>query len=96
MKRGGGEACKLYDDPPRPRSEGLVKFFSSNRRWIAAAVILLALFLLRPGAARLKSRLITSISSGLGRSVDIGAAHFRLLPRPGFDLSNLVVYDDPA
>jgi len=73
-----------------------VKFSSSNRRWIAAAVILLALFLLRPGAARLKSRLITSISSGLGRSVDIGAAHFRLLPRPGFDLSNLVVYDDPA
>ncbi|HUC30865.1 MAG TPA: AsmA family protein, partial [Candidatus Acidoferrum sp.] len=73
-----------------------MKFSSSNRRWIAAAVILLALFLLRPGAARLKSRLITSISSGLGRSVDIGAAHFRLLPRPGFDLSNLVVYDDPA
>ena len=36
------------------------------------------------------------MSSALGRSVDIGFVHLRLLPRPGFDLQNLVVYDDPA
>ena len=36
------------------------------------------------------------MSSALGRSVDIGSVHLRLLPRPGFDLENLVVYDDPA
>ncbi|HLV85388.1 MAG TPA: AsmA family protein [Candidatus Sulfotelmatobacter sp.] len=74
-----------------------MKLLSSKRRWFAAAaVLLLLLFLLRPGASRLKSRIILSISSGLGRSVDIGSVHMRLLPRPGFDLENLVVYDDSA
>src|ERR1035437_3971228 len=63
---------------------------------VAAALILLALFLLRPGASRLKSRIIFSISSALGRPVDIGSVHLRLLPRPGFDLENVVVYDGPA
>jgi hypothetical protein len=61
----------------------------------AAVLVLLLLFLLRPGASRLKSRIIFSISAGVGRSVDIGSVHLRLLPRPGFDLENLVVYDDP-
>jgi hypothetical protein len=59
-------------------------------------LIVLVLFLLRPGASRLKSRIGSSISSALGRPVDIGSVHLRLLPRPGFDLDNLVVYDDPA
>jgi hypothetical protein len=59
-------------------------------------MVLLALFLIRPGASRLKSRLILSVSRGVGRAVDIGAVHIRLLPRPGFDLDNFVVYDDPA
>lgn len=74
-----------------------MKLFSSNRRRIAVAVLLvLVLFSVRPGAQRLKSRIISSISSAVGRSVDIGSVHVRLLPRPGFDLENLVVYDDPA
>lgn len=74
-----------------------MKISSSNRRVTAIAVaILLALFLWRPGASRLKSRIITSISAGVGRAVDIGSVHIQLLPRPGFDLENLVVYDDPA
>ena len=73
-----------------------MKFFSSKRRAAAVAVIFLALFIIRPGASRLKSRIIFSISAGVGRPVDIGSVHIRLLPRPGFDLENLVVYDDPA
>jgi AsmA-like C-terminal region/AsmA family len=74
-----------------------VKLFPSKPRVVAAAsILLLLLFVLRPGASRLKSRIITSISSAVGRPVDIGSVHFRLLPRPGFDLANLVVYDDPA
>ena len=36
------------------------------------------------------------MSSAVGRSVDIGSVQVRMLPRPGFDLENLVVYDDPA
>ena len=74
-----------------------MKVFSSKRRIAAAAaLVLLALFVLRPGASRLKSRIIYSLSSAVGRSADVGAVHVRLLPRPGFDLDNLVVYDDPA
>ena len=74
-----------------------MKLPSSKRRIVAAAaLIVLALFLLRPGASRLKSRIVSSLSAGVGRSVDIGSVHIRLLPRPGFDLENLVVYDDPA
>jgi hypothetical protein len=73
-----------------------VKLFSSKRHWAIAAVIVLLLFLLRPGVSRLKSRIILSVSSGVGRPVDIGSVHFQLLPRPGFNLENLVVYDDAA
>ena len=74
-----------------------MKIFSSKRRVAAAAVlVLLLLFLVRPGASRLKSRIITSLSAAVGRPVDLGSAHIRLLPRPGFDLENLVVYDDPS
>src|SRR5215813_2606994 len=61
-----------------------------------AAAVLLLLFLVRPGASRLKSRIIYSMSASVGRPVDIGSVHLRFLPRPGFDLNNLVVYDDPA
>jgi AsmA-like protein len=74
-----------------------VKIFSSKRRVAAAAaLVLLLLFLVRPGASRLKSRIITSLSAAVGRPVDLGSVHLRMLPRPGFDLQNLVVYDDPA
>jgi hypothetical protein len=74
-----------------------VNIFSSKRRVaLAAALVLLLLFLVRPGASRLKSRIITSLSAAVGRPVDLGTVHIRLLPRPGFDLENLVVYDDPA
>lgn len=73
-----------------------MKVFSSKRQVAVAVLIVLALFLIRPGASRLKTRLILSISRGVGRSVDIGAVHIRLLPQPGFDLHNFVVYDDPA
>jgi hypothetical protein len=81
----------------RNSSKGAVKLPTSKRRIAAAAaLIVLLLFLLRPGASRLKSRIVSSISSAVGRPVDIGSVHLRLLPRPGFDLENLVVYDDPA
>jgi hypothetical protein len=61
-----------------------------------AVLILLLLFLIRPGVSHLKSRIVASISAGVGRRVEIGSVHLRLLPRPGFDLENLVVYDDPS
>ncbi len=62
----------------------------------AAAVVLLVLFLVRPGGSRLKSKIILSLSAAVGRPVDVGSVHVRLLPRPGFDLEGLVVYDDAS
>ena len=73
-----------------------MKVFSSKRRVVTAAVlILLALFLVRPGVSRLKARIANSISRAVARPADIGAVHLRFLP-PGFDLQNLVIYEDPA
>ena len=74
-----------------------MRVLSSKRRVIAAVVVVvLVLFLVRPGASRLKSRIILSLSAAVGRPVDVASVHVRLLPRPGFDLEGLVVYDDPA
>jgi hypothetical protein len=73
-----------------------VKFLSSKRRVVAVAVvILLALFLVRPGVSRLKARIASSLSRAVARPVEIGSVHLRFLPQPGFDLENLVIYEDP-
>jgi len=74
-----------------------VKLFSSKRRVVtAAAGILLGLFLVRPGVSRLKARIANSITRAVARPTAIGSVHLRFLPRPGFDLENLVIYEDPA
>ncbi|MBZ5718840.1 MAG: AsmA family protein [Acidobacteriia bacterium] len=73
------------------------RFLRSKPGWITAAfVLLLAMFLVRPGAERLRTRITHSISMALGRQVEIGAVQLRFLPQPGFDLENFVVHDDPA
>jgi uncharacterized protein involved in outer membrane biogenesis len=73
-----------------------VKFWRS-KRGLAVLIIglLLVLFLVRPGANRLRARIVESIGLAIGRPVDVSSVHFRLLPRPGFDLENFVVRDDP-
>ena len=48
------------------------------------------------GGDRLKSRVVNSMSMALGRQTEVSAITFHLLPRPGFDLENLVVHDDPT
>jgi hypothetical protein len=69
-----------------------------SKRGVAAvaAVGLLALFLIRPGADQLRTRIGREISLGLGRQVEISSVSVHLLPRPGFDLQNFVVHEDPA
>ncbi len=61
-----------------------------------SVVALLALFLVRPGANRLRTRIVNSISLAVGRPVDVAEVRLRLLPQPGFDLENFVIHDDPA
>ncbi len=74
-----------------------MNFFRSKRGLlVGVAVVLLALFMVRPGAGRLKERVVRSLSLGLGRRVEVESVSMRLLPRPGFELHNFVVHDDPA
>src|SRR5215469_193004 len=97
MRHAGGGRSRTCDKPDQGCSRNAVSMFSSKQRVVgAAALVLLALFMLRPGASRLKSRIILSLSAAVGHPADIGAVHIRLLPRPGFDLENLVVYEDSA
>jgi AsmA family/AsmA-like C-terminal region len=76
---------------------GQVNFFRSKRGLLVLGILLvLGLFLVRPGADRLRTRIIHSISLALGRQVEVSSVTLRLLPRPGFELLNFVVHDDPA
>src|SRR3954470_11539511 len=70
--------------------------FLRSKRGVATIVVLvvLALSLIRPGADRLKSRVTRSISLELRRPVDVGSVSLRLLPAPGFELKNFVLYED--
>lgn len=73
-----------------------MKFLRSRRgQVVTGIVVVLALFLIRPGAQRLRTRIVRSISLALGRPVEVGRVTLRLLPQPGFDLENFVVHEDP-
>ena len=71
------------------------KFLRSKRGMAAIVALLLVLFLFRPGVYQLRNRIARSIGSALGRRVEIDSVRLRMLPRPGFDLEGLVIYDDP-
>ncbi len=79
------------------RSKFLRSKFLRSRRGVAAVVaLLLILFLFRPVVYTLRNRIANSIASALGRRVALDNVRLHLLPRPGFDLEGLVIFDDPA
>ncbi|MGH9600054.1 MAG: AsmA family protein, partial [Terracidiphilus sp.] len=71
-----------------------------RRLWIAlaASVALLAALIVPPMVSvnRYKHQIDQLISASLGRPVHLSGVRLRLLPWPGFVLSNLVVDEDPA
>jgi hypothetical protein len=75
-----------------------VRIFATKRRVAVSLAVILAagLCLVRPGANRLRARIVASISLAVGRSVDVSAVNIRVLPQPGFDLEGFVMRDDPA
>ncbi len=73
-----------------------MKLFRSKRGRFAVAALLLILFLLRPGVHQLRNRIAGSISTALGRRVELQNVRLRFLPRPGFELDGLAIYDDPS
>ena len=73
----------------------------TRRRWVVTLCVVLAVVLLvvTPpllNVNRLKRRIATSISSSLGRPVQLDGVTMHLLPVPGFTLQNFVVSEDPA
>ena len=73
-----------------------LRFLRSRYGAAAVAALVLILFLWRPGVYHLRSRIASSIGSALGRRATLDNVSLRFLPRPGFDLEGLVIYDDPA
>jgi hypothetical protein len=64
-----------------------------------AAVVAILLVLLAPplvSVSRYKSQITQLMSSSLGRPVRLSSVEVRLLPRPGFVLTDLSVAEDPA
>ncbi len=73
-----------------------MRFLRSKRGIAALVLVLLVLFLFRPGVYGLRHRIATSIGAALGRRVELDNVRIHILPQPAFDLEGLVIYDDPA
>jgi uncharacterized protein involved in outer membrane biogenesis len=80
--------------------QGQRAWWSRRRVVFAAAVIalLLAALLVPPwvSVSRYQIRIAQLISASLGRPVRLSSVQLRLLPRPGFVLTDLTVAEDPA
>ena len=65
---------------------------------VLALTILVAIIVLPPLVSinRYKSRIASAMSSSLGRPVHLSGVELRLLPRPGFVITDLTVQEDPA
>ncbi len=72
---------------------------STRKKIVAVVLVMLALCIFLPpniNGARFKNRLASTLSAALGREVKVGSVKYRLFPRPGFDLYDFKVMDDPA
>jgi hypothetical protein len=82
----------IEDEKPRQRNR--------KRLWVALAALaaILAVVFVPPyiSVTRYKSRITQLISASLGRPVRLSSVEVRLLPRPGFLLTDLTVEEDPA
>lgn len=71
-----------------------------KRLWLvlAAVVVVLAVLLVPPlvSIGRYKASITRLMSASLGRPVRLSSVSLRLLPWPGFELSDLTVSEDPA
>lgn len=72
---------------------------SSRAKLIAVVIVLALLGIFLPpniNGTRFRDRLAPALSGALGRQVNIGAVKYRLFPRPGFDLYDFQLMDDPS
>jgi hypothetical protein len=72
---------------------------ASRKKTLLIVLLLIALGAFLPpniNGRRFKEKLAKALGDALGHEVKIGWVSYRLLPRPGFDLYDLEVDDDPA
>lgn len=84
---------RMLDDSPGHRKKR-TKLWSA----LAAVLVLIALIVVPPYISlnNSKSRITTVVSRAFGRPVRLSDVELRLLPRPGFLLTDLTVQEDPA
>ncbi len=79
---------------PKRRSRG-----PESRQWLPLIIVaILAFAIIVPplfNIERYQHRIADNISRSLGRPVHFSHIHLRLLPRPGFDLTDFTVDEDP-
>jgi hypothetical protein len=83
---------------PEPVPQGRRK--ARSRLWLAVSVIatIVALLMVPPlvSVRRYRSRITQVVAASLGRPVRLSSVELRMLPRPSFVLTDLVVEEDPA
>src|SRR6476469_1278804 len=80
-------------------SLGALIMSSTRKKIVAVVLVVLAMCIFLPpniNGARFRNRLASTLSAALGREVKVGSVKYRLFPRPGFDLYDFKVMDDPA
>lgn len=80
----------VSDNPRTTRKEYWILFFSLL--FLAAALILPPLINMN----RYQRRIAEGISNSLGRPVHLSSVTLRLLPRPGLELTDFIIEEDPA
>ena len=80
----------VSDNPRKTRTEYWI--FFASLLFLAAALILPPLVNMN----RYQRRIAEGISNSLGRRVHLSSVTLRLLPRPGLELSDFIVEEDPA
>jgi len=87
---------------PKPESPAATQSWLQRHQRLSTILLALAIFLLLLivppfiSISRYKNHITQLVSATLGRPVHLSSVELRLLPRPGFVLSDLTVDEDPA
>lgn len=102
MEAAGYSAAGGYADEIEPEDLEPQPMTPQSRRRVIAGIVLLVVLgmaaVLPPliNFNRYQRRIVTSISTSLGRPVHLDSVTLTLLPLPGFTLTNFVVSEDPS
>lgn len=83
---------------PQQDSQGRQRKYTKLWLALSAVLIILALIIVPPlvSISRYQNRITQLVSTSLGRPVRLSSVELRMLPRPGFLITNLTVDEDPA